>query len=151
MEATSHKGKENIMGKYDDIINMEHHVSNKHPHMSIHDRAAQFAPFAAITEHRDVVKEKARLTDKRIEIDEELKKELDRKLQILQKNIDEKYKISFIYFIPDLKKEGGRYITVTGIIKRIDEYEDIIVLEDKTKIPIKEIIDINSEEIKFEI
>ena len=67
MEATSHKGKENVMGKYDDIINMEHHVSNKHPHMSIHDRAAQFAPFAAITEYEGEIKKTAKIMEEKYE------------------------------------------------------------------------------------
>ena len=131
--------------KYDDIINLPHHVSKKYPQMSIDSRSAQFAPFAALTGYNDVVKETARLTSKRIELDEEQKVILDSKLQIILKELQSKPKVIFTYFIPDSRKDGGKYITVTGIVKKIDEYKQMIILEDKTEISIPEIIDIKIE------
>lgn len=133
--------------KYDDIINLPHHVSKKHPQMSLELRAAQFAPFAALTGFEDEVKETARLTNERKEINEELKTILDSKLQIIKKKILQKPKINITYFIHDVRKCGGKYVTVTGNVKRIDEYNQIIILDDKTEIPISEIIDIAGKNI----
>lgn len=131
-----------MSNKYDDIINLSHHVSNKHPQMTLEVRAAQFAPFAALTGYEDAIYETARLTNERIELDEESKSILDNKIQIIKEQISTRPTISFTYFIPDLKKDGGKYVTVTGIVRKIDEYRQIIILEDKTEIPINEIISI---------
>lgn len=131
-----------MSNKYDDIINLSHHVSNKHPQMTLEARAAQFAPFAALTGYEDAIYETARLTNERIELDEESKSILDNKIQIIKEQISTRPTISFTYFIPDLKKDGGKYVTVTGIVRKIDEYRQIIILEDKTEIPINEIISI---------
>lgn len=130
------------MGEYDDIINLPHHVSTKHPRLSMEQRAAQFAPFAALTGYGDVIRETARITQNRIELDEEEKIKLDNKLQKLQTNISNRPKVTITYFAPDIKKSGGEYITKIGNLKKIDEYKKSIVLEDKTEIPIKEIIEI---------
>ena len=127
---------------YEDIINLPHHVSKNHPQMTKEARAAQFAPFAALTGHSDAVKEAARLTDKRIEIDENLKSILNNKLQLILENIKEKPEITFTYFTYDSKKEGGKYISVTNKIRKIDIVSGYVLLVDKTKIPIKEIINI---------
>lgn len=129
---------------YEDIINMPHHISERHPQMSIEARAAQFAPFAALTGYSDAVKETSRITEKRIEIDEELKLQLNTKLQKIIKNINTNPKITFTYFIYDDKKEGGKYINKTGCVKKIDITNEYIILTDKTKIPINEIININN-------
>jgi hypothetical protein len=129
--------------KYDDIINLPHHISTKHSQMSLEARAAQFAPFAALTGYDDEVKETARLTNERIELDEESKSILDNKIQMILEQLSSRPTVSFTYFIPDAKKDGGRYETITGIIKRIDDYKKVIVLENKEEIPINEIIDIN--------
>lgn len=131
------------MGKYDDIINLPHHVSKIYPQMSLEARAAQFAPFAALTGYEGQIKETARLTNARIDLDEELKSILDSKLQEIQEKIKAKPTVEFTYFIPDSKKDGGKYVTVAGIIKKIDEYKQVIVLENKLEIPIQEIIDIS--------
>ena len=131
-----------MSNKYDDIINLSQHVSNKHPQMTLEARAAQFAPFAALTGYEDAIYETARLTNERIELDEESKSILDNKIQIIKEQISTRPTISFTYFIPDLKKDGGKYVTVTGIVRKIDEYRQIIILEDKTEIPINEIISI---------
>lgn len=131
------------MGKYDDIINLPHHVSKTYPQMSMYSRAAQFAPFAALTGYEGQIKETARLTNDRIDIDEELKSILDSKLQEIQDKLKTRPTVEFTYFVPDSKKDGGKYVTVAGIIKKIDEYKQVIVLENKQEIPIQEIIDIS--------
>lgn len=128
---------------YDDIINLPNHKSKKHPPMSLYARSAQFAPFAALTGYEDAVKETARETNSRIEIDEELKIIIDGKLQLLQENINKREEISFTYFVLDLKKEGGEYITTIGIVKKIDFANQLIILADKKEIPINELIDIS--------
>ena len=131
------------MDNYEDIINLEHHISSKHPRMSIRDRSAQFAPFSALNGYDNAVKETARMTDNRIEIDEEIKKMLSEKLINIKNQINQKPKVTFMYFIPDLKKNGGQYVEVSGNVKKIDEYEDKIILEDGNEILINDIIDIN--------
>lgn len=129
---------------YEDIINLPHHVSIKHPHMTKSARAAQFAPFAALTGHSEAIKETERLTTKRIELDNDLKIILDNKLQLILDNIKNNHEVSFTYFVNDTLKSGGKYITITGIVKKIDTVNNYIILSDKTKIPINEIININS-------
>ena len=128
---------------YDDIINLKHHVSIKHPPMSLYARSAQFAPFAALTGYEDAVRETARLTQDKIELDEEQKAILDRKLQIIRENLVKKHEVSFTYFVPDLTKSGGKYITQIGIVKRFDDLAQTIILMDKKEIPINELIDIS--------
>lgn len=135
--------------KYDDIINLPHHVSKKHPQMSLYARSAQFAPFAALTGYEEAIKETARETSARIEIDEEMKSVLDSKIQILLEKISLKPELSITYFIPDFSKDGGQYITTEGIIKKIDMYNQYIYLEDSTEIPINEIIDISGDVFKL--
>ena len=132
----------NDISKYDDIISLPHHVSKKHPQMSIEARSAQFAPFAALTGHSDAIKETARLTNERIEIDEELKAIIDNKLQIIQEQISSRPEVSITYFMPDEKKNGGEYVTVVGNVKKIDKYKQVIILTDNTVIPINEMIDV---------
>lgn len=133
------------MNNYEDIINLPHHVSKKHPQMSIWSRSAQFAPFAALTGYDDAVKETARLTDKRLEIDEGLKNILNNKLQYILENKLLQPEITFTYFVYDTKKSGGKYIEKTGVVKKIDLNEKYIMLKDKTKISIDEIINITGD------
>lgn len=133
---------------YEDIINLPHHTSKKYPRMSLEARSAQFAPFAALTGYDEVLIETARLTNERVEIDETIKVIIDSKLQIIKEHIMEKPLITFMYFVPDLKKDGGKYVTVTGNVKKIDEYRNVLILENKTEIPISEIIDINGNIVK---
>lgn len=135
--------------QYDDIINLPHHVSKKHPQMSLYARSAQFAPFAALTGYEDVIKETSRETSEKIDIDDELKSILDSKLQIIMEHIKNKTEISFTYFIPDSKKDGGSYITVIGIVRKIDLYNQIIYLANNTEIPINDIINISGEIFKM--
>lgn len=132
----------NNIDDYLDIINLPHHNSLNHPRMSIEKRASQFSPFAALTGFDELVKETARITDKRIELAEDVKQELDEKLKIIKENIKNKLKVKFTYFIHDTKKDGGKYIDIIGYVKKIDEFNRVIIMDDKTKIPIIEIIDI---------
>lgn len=134
-----------MMGPYDDIINLPHHVSSTRPHMSAHDRAAQFSPFAALTGYEAAVKETARLTDERIELNDDMKAALNEHLLIIQEQLDNQPQISITYFQPDKIKDGGTYILATGCVKKLDQYKRIVVMIDGTKIPIDDIIGINSE------
>lgn len=129
--------------KYDDIINLPHHVSTTHPQMSRQDRAAQFSPFAALTGYDAAVKETARLTDRRMELDEYEKTALDEKLKEALKYPEEE--ITITYFRPDERKAGGSYLTVRSKVRKIKEYERLIVLEDGTKIPLDDISEIEVE------
>ncbi len=108
------------MGKYDDIIDFPHPEPRTRPRMSMHARAAQFAPFAAVHGHDTAVAEAERLTDRRIELDECEMARIDSALQLLQERIGEQPTASITYFVPDERKEGGSYRTVTGTVKRID-------------------------------
>lgn len=130
---------------YEDIINLPHHVSSNREHMSVHDRAAQFSPFAALTGFDGAIKETARLTDQRIELDEASKTILDEKLRIIQEQLSRQQKIELVYFQPDETKTGGAYISVMGTVKKIDGYERAVVMQDGTRIPIEEILDITGE------
>lgn len=134
---------------YDDIINLPHPVSKNHPPMDLLDRAAQFSPFAALTGHDAAIKETARLTDKRVELDENSREILDEKMQMIKAHLAEMPEVSFTFFEPDERKDGGAYVTVTGRVKKIEEYEQRVVLLDGTVIPIMQIIDIYSEIIKM--
>lgn len=135
--------------KYDDIIDMEHHISKKHPQMSLYARSAQFAPFAALTGYEDAVKETGRETSFKIELDDEMKQIIDSKLQIILEKIKNKPEVTITYFIPDSKKDGGEYIAKTGLVIKIDTFNQKIVLLDQTEIPINEIIDIEGNILKI--
>ena len=135
------------MGNYDDIINLKR-PSSKHPKMSLYQRSAQFAPFAALTGYEGQVKETARLTDKRINLDEEVKSKLDLKIQIIQDMLSVQPELEITYFIPDDKKDGGKYETILDNIKKIDNYNQQMIMRNGTIINIKEIIDINSDIFK---
>ena len=133
---------------YEDIIYLPHHVSTKHPHMSAIDRAAQFSPFAALTGYSEAIKETARLTGERVELDEYTKDALSNRLQIIADRINEHLEIVITYFRPDAKKNGGTYITTISTVKKIDEYERVIVMTDGTEVPIDEIISIDGQIFK---
>lgn len=133
------------MNNYEDIINLPHYVSSKRPQMSRIDRAAQFAPFAALTGHDEAIKETARLTDAKIELDESTLSILNDKLQIILDNLDTEPAVTVTYFKADTKKAGGAYIDHTGIVKRIDDYERTVIFTDKTVICIENIFAIDGE------
>ena len=129
------------MGKYDDIINLPHHVSRTRPRMSLEQRSAQFAPFAALTGYEDEIAETGRLVDGRIDLDEGMKQILDIKLHKITDNIKEQPKATITYFIPDNRKDGGKYVTATGKIKKIDSFKNVIILVDGTEILVNDIVD----------
>ena len=129
--------------QYDDIINLKRPIS-KHPKMSLYQRSAQFAPFAALTGYEGQVKETARLTDRRIELDEEMKLILDLKIQVIKEMLSDNPEVEITYFIPDTRKDGGKYETIINNVKKIDSYNEHIIMQNNLKIEIKEIININS-------
>lgn len=131
--------------KYDDIINLPHHVSKRHPQMSLLNRAAQFSPFAALTGHEAAIEETARLTESFIELDEDRKGQLDEQLRIIRENLEQKPECEITYFQPDEKKTGGSYATICGRIKKIDEYEHQIIFTDGKALPIKHLYSIRGE------
>lgn len=123
--------------KYDDIIHLPHHVSKKHPRMSLLNRAAQFSPFAALTGHGAAIRETARLTDTFIELDEDQKEKLNEQLQKLQNTLEQNPEVMVTYFQPDQQKNGGTYVTIRGIIKKLDEYGRRILFADGTVVPME--------------
>lgn len=131
--------------QYDDIIDLPHHVSPNRPHMSALERAAQFAPFAALSGYGDAVNETARLTDRRLELDEYAKEELNQQLQIIANYAKDSTKVLITYFRPDTKKAGGEYVTLTGCVKKIDEYERTVLMQSGEKISIDEIISLDGD------
>lgn len=133
------------MKDYSDIINMPHHVSNNRPQMSMRDRAAQFAPFAALTGYDDAVRETARQTNQKIELLDEQVAILNEKILFLIEKIKDNLEITITYFIPDKKKEGGAYATVKGIVKKIDEYNKLIILNDGREIMMDSIFDLQGD------
>ena len=134
-----------MTGPYDDIINLPHPTSAKHPRMPLYDRAAQFSPFAALSGHGAAIEETARLTDRRIELDEDTKAMLDLKQQILADRIAERPEISVVWFRPDARKEGGQYVTTVGQLKKVDDIARILQLADGTTIPLDEVLELRSD------
>lgn len=131
--------------RYDDIINLPHHQSKERPHMSLHDRAAQFAPFAALTGHEDAIKETARLTENEMLLDESIKEEINSKINELSEHLSEKQNVSITYFKPDKKKNGGAYLTDIGVIKKINEVEKVLIMDNGMKIQMEQIYGIEIE------
>ena len=132
--------EERDMHRYDDIIHLPHHQSGTRPHMSLHDRAAQFSPFAALTGYDAAVEEAARLTEQKLELSEEEKAAIGAKLTEIKEHIKERPEVTVTYFVPDERKAGGTYVTVTGTVRRIDEFERIVVMQDQSRIGIDDII-----------
>ena len=130
-----------MTGPYNDILHLPHPVSRKHPRMAVADRAAQFSPFAALTGYDDAVREAARLTDRRLELDEYEQQALNDRLQQILSRLPKQPVVRITYFRPDSCKEGGAYVTVNGVIKRLDTVEREIRLVDGT--PIEDIWDID--------
>lgn len=129
------------MSNYDDIINLKRPISKKHKPMSLYNRAAQFAPFAALTGYDNVIDETGRLTDEMLLLDEYQKSDINNQLLYLIENKD--VVASYTYFIKDKYKKGGSYITVVGNIKKVDLDNHKIMLEDKTVVNIEDIVAIN--------
>ena len=133
------------MTEYDDIIDLPRPKS-KHEPMPMSDRAAQFSPFAALTGYDAAIAETARLTDQRIELSEEERAELDYKQQYLA-TLDAPT-VTVTYFVPDERKSGGAYVTHTGVLKRVDEVERMVVFKDGLRVPLDEVVDINCEQLR---
>ncbi len=134
-----------MSGKYDDLLYLPHPVSTRHPRMSMEERAAQFAPFAALTGYEAVIQESARLTQERMEPNEEGKAELDQKLKLLLDSLPQHPELTVTYFVPDTRKAGGAYQTVTGNLQKIDLYHRMLVLGEDRRIPIEEILRLEGE------
>ena len=130
---------------YEDIVNLPPHISKKHPQPSMMDRAARFAPFAAITGYEEMVLEEARVTEERMDLDEETLSMLNEKLNMIQEFLDEEPEVTITYFEPDKRKAGGAYVSVTGVVKRIDEYEHLVIMTDGRKIRIDDIFGLESD------
>ena len=130
---------------YDDIIHLPRHVSKRHPQMSLYNRAAQFAPFAALTGYGAAIAETARQTSPKIEMMEDDCQLMDRKLSILSSHLEEEPTISITFFQPDGRKTGGHYLTTTGIVKTIRTNERIIIMKDRKKISIDAIVGLEGE------
>ena len=130
-------------GKYDKIMGLPHHVSKTRPQMPMSDRAAQFAPFAALTGYDAAIKETGRLTDERIELDVEALSALDMKYQLLMEALDEAPEVTITYFQPDERKAGGKYVSAVGAVKKIDDFERRITMQDGTKIPMDDVLSID--------
>lgn len=130
------------MHKYDDIINLPHHQSKTHNHMSLLDRAAQFSPFAALTGHEEAIEETSRLTENRIELDDDTKVELNRRLQYIVTNIQVQPQVEITYYVADSLKDGGKYVTKKDRVKKIDMYRRVIVMIDKSEINVDDIVEV---------
>ena len=128
-----------MSGPYEDISHLPHPTSKKHPRMSMEERAAQFSPFAALTGFGGVIQETGRLTDRRVELGESDRAELERTLNFLDSQEEEHPLVQAMYFLPDARKEGGSYVTVTGHLKRIDQVEGVLLLQEGVRVPIRDI------------
>ena len=133
------------MTPYDDIIHLPHHVSQNHPQMSLRDRAAQFAPFAALTGYEAAVGETARLIAEKHELDTQEAEELDRRLTELAARLKDRPEVTVEYFVPDDRKSGGAYVTVTGVVRHVSVPEKTLVMEDGAEIPLDDIVSMTGE------
>lgn len=131
--------------KYNEIMGLPHHVSKTRPQMPMSDRAAQFAPFAALTGYDAAIKETGRLTDERIELDVEALSALDMKYQLLMEALDDAPEVTITYFQPDERKAGGKYVSAVGAVKKIDDFERRITMQDGAKIPMDDVLSIEGE------
>ncbi|MBR5497794.1 MAG: hypothetical protein IKV76_07425 [Clostridia bacterium] len=129
--------------KYNDIINLPHHVSPNRNHMSMIDRAAQFSPFAALTGHSEAIDEVARFTENAPFLDENTKDILNEKLQLIAESLNNEPVVSITFFRPDTRKSGGAYIIKNGTVKNIDSFNRELYFADNTHIPIDSIIEID--------
>ena len=134
-----------LASKYEEIMKHPHHVSKTRPQMPMSDRAAQFAPFAALTGYDAAIKETGRLTDERIELDEEALTALDMKYQLLMDAFDDAPEVTITYFQPGERNAGGKYISATRAVKKVDDIERLITMQDGTKIPMDDVLSIDGE------
>lgn len=130
---------------YEDIINLPHHVSSTRLQMPMSDRAAQFSPFAALVGYDAAIKETGRLTDEKIELDEEGLNALNMKFQLLVDRMEDAPEVTITYFKSDKRKAGGTYLEKTGTVVKLDDYERLITMQDGSKIPMDDILNIESD------
>lgn len=135
----------NANSKYDEIINFPHHVSKTRPQMPMSDRAAQFSPFAALTGYDSAIKETGRLTDEKIDLDEESLTALNMRYQMLTDALEERPEVRITYFKPDERKAGGAYVTTAGAVRKIDDFEQTIIMQDGTRIPMGDVLSLEGE------
>ena len=124
---------------YEDIIHLPHHVSKTRPPMSMADRAAQFSPFAALTGYDDAILETGRLTDEKLEAGEERLAVLNTQFRILMDHLADHPEVSVTYFVPDDRKSGGAYVTVKGRVKKVNDFDRFLVLQDGLRIPMDDV------------
>lgn len=134
-----------IQNLYQEIIDLPHHVSKTHPQMPMSDRAAQFSPFAALTGYNSAIRETGRLTEERIELDEEALMALNMRYQLLIDSLKECPEVRITYFKPDERKSGGAYLTITGVVKKVDDYERLITMRDGLVLPMDDVLTIEGE------
>lgn len=128
-----------MRGPYDDIIDLPHPASQKHPRMSMYDRAAQFSPFAALTGHGAAIAETERETAAWTDLEEDEREQLNRHLCILRDRLGEQPEVAITYFVPDSRKEGGAYVTICGVARKMDMTERYIQMMDRSKVPVDQI------------
>ena len=133
------------INKYDEIIDIPHHVSKTRPQMPMSDRAAQFSPFAALAGYDAAVKETGRLTDEKIELDEESLTALNVRYQMLVDALAEEPEVRVTYFKPDERKAGGAYVTITGAVRKIDDFGQMIIMQDGTRIPMGDVLSLEGD------
>ena len=134
-----------MIENYDDIIDLPHHVSATRPQMPMTDRAAQFSPFAALTGYDAAIKETGRLTDEKIELDEENLKDLNMRFQMLIAHLKDESEVTFTYFKPDERKAGGAYVGVSGVVKKVDNNKRLILMKNGLKLPMDDILSVEGE------
>lgn len=145
-----HKG-ETMNKSYQDIIDLPYQKSTRHPHMARIDRAAQFAPFAALTGHKEAIKETARITEEKRILDENKKFILNNNLQAIISKINQQPLIKVVYFQEDKTKQGGKYLTIIDQIKKVDEYNRVIILVNSSRIRIDDIYEIELSDQREEL
>jgi hypothetical protein len=141
------KDKQNTItraeGLYGDIIQLPHYEPRSHARMSMYKRAAQFAPFAALTGYGDAIDEAARYTDKGMDLSEDESGRMDRMLAVLEQEMEDPPEIMIRYFMPDEKKAGGSFVETKGKVKKIDDMDRVLVMQDGRRIPLKDIVDMD--------
>lgn len=139
-----------MTGPYDDIINLPHHVSKTRPHMSMLERASQFSPFHALSGYSAAIQKTARLTDEKIELREDDLSVLNEKLRLLEDHLEESPEVSFVCFCSDERKDGGKYVVITGKVRRIGAVEGEIIFRGGEKIRLDRVCDIQSPFLSYE-
>ena len=138
-------------GPYDDILYMPHHVSATRKRMALLDRAAQFSPFAALTGYDAAIRETGRLTDSAVDWDVDGMAILNEKLQHLSERQETQPEVTVTYFVPDERKNGGAYTTVTGKVKKLDPHAQVLLLTDGREIPFQRILELEGEPFQQEL